>query len=162
MPIRHSFLRSHWCSPLRRKGVHRYGEHVFTVTAERCSPLRRTPTTPKKRMTTPKKILAFSSPIMSFSEIIPIFASDYDNFVIPSSELDVFFLDDRQSSLRRAECGSVTKWQSDTKRAMGGTCSPDILKAFTWRSVLDESNLANSFYQSLEHSNGRCPRVWFI
>ena len=22
-------------------GVHRYGEHVFTVTAERCSPLRR-------------------------------------------------------------------------------------------------------------------------
>ena len=46
---------------------------------------------------------------MSFSEIIPIFASDYDNFVIPSSELDVFFLDDRQSSLRRAECGSVTK-----------------------------------------------------
>ena len=68
---------------------------------------------------------------MSFSEIIPIFASDYDNFVIPSSELDVFFLDDRQSSLRRAECGSVTKWQSDTKRALGGTCSPDILKAFT-------------------------------
>lgn len=46
---------------------------------------------------------------MSFSEIIPIFASDYDNFVISSSELDVFFLVDRQSSLRRVECGSVTK-----------------------------------------------------
>ena len=44
----------------------------------------------------------------------------------------------------------------------GGNVVHYIGKAFTRRSVLDESNLANSFYQSLEHSNGRCPRVWFI
>ena len=43
------------------------------------------------------------------------------------------------------------------QRAMGGNKnSPDIIKAFTRRCVLDASNLANS-KSDLERSNGRCP-----
>ena len=53
------------------------------------------------------------------------------------SLLDEFFYYIGQGSLRRAKYGGVAKWQSNTRRALGGKSSPDIIKAFTRRCVWD-------------------------
>ena len=60
-------------------------------------------------------------------------------------------------SSRRAFSGAQSPRQGD-----GWVTRHDIMKAFTWRSVLDTSNLAKFQMSCHELGNGRCPGCDYI
>lgn len=80
-------------------------------------------------------------------------------------KLSFFCLPLQRISLSLTPCwGILSRSKAITQAETDGwwdKVSRHNIKAFTWRSVLDESKLRN-FQYSLEHCNGRCPRDVFI
>ena len=68
----------------------------------------------------------------------------------------------QKGSLRRVECGSVHRTTLPNETGFGWEMVRYIMKAFVWRSVWDESNLANSKIKVLNLANDRCPGCDYI